>query len=290
MACDSDFFLNRGECVLSCPVGMVQAYSDTGNYCEEESKKFVAWKLISDLPLAYFVMACFLVAAILKLTCLRNISLLVTFVIISSFVETVSLFELLILTAKDHTTAQGLNGFEKGCFRFMPLGALLTFLLLNLFVITHHCSALKPGAKASDESKAEYETWIQERTAKRTVIYTVSCLCSFHNINWFNYFGLFPDSLKRRMIRQQFIEFYTRMSKFSMVFPRTLMLCYCAYFGVFNAQGRIDAQTESSADILACIVEHSFLCVMSVFLLFLAINFSWYDDPIEIIKQHELHK
>ena len=75
-----------------------------------------------------------------------------------------------------------------------------------------------------------------------------------------------------------------------MVIPRLLMLAYCVYFGVFNASGRLNTNTELGHDVVARITEHAFLNVLSVFLLFLALNFSWYDNPAEIIKQHELHK
>jgi hypothetical protein len=80
-----------------------------------------------------------MIAAILKLTCFREISLLVTLVIIINFIETISLFELSLLTVKDESTSQNLAGLEKGIFRFLPLGSLFSVLLLNVMVVVNHC-------------------------------------------------------------------------------------------------------------------------------------------------------
>lgn len=75
-----------------------------------------------------------------------------------------------------------------------------------------------------------------------------------------------------------------------MVFPRIVMGSYCVYFGVMNANGKIKVESEGATDLVAATVEHLLVCLLSVFLLFLALNFSWYDDPAEIITQHELSK
>lgn len=280
MLCQSEFYLLRGLCVSDCPVGTIKSFTGQGYVCENEPSRLIAWKLISDIPLAYITVVLFSLAVTLKMTCLRQMSLLVTFVIISNLIETISLAQLFIVAVKDSSVSANLVDVEKGFFRFTPLGVLLMVLLINVYVVANHFSALKPGRKASAESKAEYETWVNERISRRTVIYTVACLCSFHNINWFNFLGLFPDSLKRRLIRQKFVAFYTSVCKFSMVFPRTLMVAYCAYFGVFNAFGKIKVQSEGSTDLIASVVEHGFLSGLSIFLLFLALNFSWYDDPV----------
>jgi hypothetical protein len=73
-----------------------------------------------------------------------------------------------------------------------------------------------------------------------------------------------------------------------MAFPRLLMIAYSIYFGLFNAAGKISQESEKNTKLLACISQYCFLNLMSVFLMFLSLNYQWYDDPIEIIKQHEL--
>jgi hypothetical protein len=58
----------------------------------------------------------------------------------------------------------------------------------------------------------EYERWVHSKLSKRTLIYTLACVCSFHNLNWFNYNGMFPESLKGRIIKNKFVEYYTIVS------------------------------------------------------------------------------
>ena len=66
------------------------------------------------------------------------------------------------------------------------------------------------------------------------------------------------------------------------------MIAYDIYFGVFNAQGKIKLINDSEAKLVACMVENCLLNLLSIFIMQLALNYQWYDNPIEIIKQHEL--
>jgi hypothetical protein len=72
------------------------------------------------------------------------------------------------------------------------------------------------------------------------------------------------------------------------VLPRVFTLGYSIYFGLYQAAGQINS-TESAHcyRLQANLSEHCFLNLLAVFLMLLALNFSWYDDPIAIIEQHE---
>ena len=75
-----------------------------------------------------------------------------------------------------------------------------------------------------------------------------------------------------------------------MAFPRMPMVGYAVYFGIFNARGRFQLKNERQAAFAACCVEQCALIMTSIFLLFLALNFAWLDDPAEVIKIHEIKK
>ena len=64
-----------------------------------------------------------------------------------------------------------------------------------------------------------------------------------------------------------------------MVFPRMPMVGYAVYFGVFNSRGRFHILREKHASFASGCVEHCALIMTSIFLLFLALNFAWIDDP-----------
>lgn len=215
-------------------------------------------------------------------------SLLVTLVILTSLVETASLCKLSV-NAMSLRQVEGLGSVERGILNFSPLGAVGAVVLLNVYVVTAHCQCLKQSQSGHSDG-TEYDRWVHTRLAKRTLIYTVACLGSFHNLNWFNFNGLFPDSLKRRIIASKFVKYYTIVSQVSMAFPRLPLVAYFVYFGVFNARGRLQVTGEAEARFVACCVEHCALLTTSIFLLFLALNFAWLDDPSEAIKLHEIKK
>jgi hypothetical protein len=75
-----------------------------------------------------------------------------------------------------------------------------------------------------------------------------------------------------------------------MAFPRMPMVGYAVYFGIFNARGRFQLKSEKQAGFAACCVEQCALIMTSIFLIFLALNFAWLDDPAEVIKIHEIKK
>jgi hypothetical protein len=256
-----------------------------------EPVKVIVWRLFADAPLAYLVVFLSLLAAFVKLTCKRDMSLLVTLVILSNLVEQASLLKL-GLNSMTLRGVEGLGVVEKGFLNFSPLCAIGAVLLLNIYVVTAHCRCLRSGIADQDKQNegVEYNRWVHSRLAKRTLIYTVSCLCSFHNLNWFNFNGMFPDSLKKRIVASRFVKYYTTVSQVSMAFPRMPLVAYVAYFGVFNARGHMKVSSEEQARFLACCMEQFALMMTSVFLLFLALNFAWLDDPTEAIKLHEIKK
>jgi hypothetical protein len=57
---------------------------------------------LSDAPLLYLTIVLFLVAAVLKVTCFKEMSLLVTLVIVTNLVETISLLKLASAAAKSN--------------------------------------------------------------------------------------------------------------------------------------------------------------------------------------------
>lgn len=77
-------------------------------------------------------------------------------------------------------------------------------------------------------------------------------ILSFHNINWFNHDGMFPDKLKQRLLESKFITSYARVTKLSMGFPRLIMIAYSIYFGLLN-QGKISLAKEKNTKLLVCI-------------------------------------
>ena len=85
-----------------------------------------------------------LVAALVKLTCRRDLSLLVTLVILSNLFETASLLKLSVSSLSLRSN-NGLNQVEKGFLNYSPLGAISAVLLLNFYVVTAHFRSLKSG-------------------------------------------------------------------------------------------------------------------------------------------------
>lgn len=240
LACSGEFFLHASSCVNSCPVGSLAKTLDQGNVCLSEPPKIIVWRLFADAPLAYLVVFLSFIAAMVKLTCMRDMSLLVTLVILSNLIEQASLLKL-VINSMARRQVEGLDAVEKGLLNFSPLCAMGAFILLNIYVVAAHCRCLKSGTADVDKQSegAEYDLWVHSRLAKRTLIYTVGCFCSFHNLNWFNFNGMFPESLKRRIVASKFVKYYTTVSQVSMAFPRLPLVAYAVYFGVFNARGRM---------------------------------------------------
>ena len=78
--------------------------------------------------------------------CRRDLSLLVTFVIVSNLFETASLIKLAV-NGMLLRSIDGLNQIEKGLLNYSPIAAISAVLLINLYVVTAHCRSLKSGPK-----------------------------------------------------------------------------------------------------------------------------------------------
>jgi len=82
---------------------------------------------------------------------MRDMSLLVTLVIISNLFETISLLELIIYAQQSKAEALSMHESERGLFKYTPLGALGIVLLLNVYVVASHCHSLKPEKESTND-------------------------------------------------------------------------------------------------------------------------------------------
>ena len=96
------------------------------------------------MALVYILVLSFIVAALVKVTCVRDMSLLVTFVMIATALETVSLIMLTVRVnmykdeGKDEGKEEGMNLLQKSLFAFVPLSALIILFLCNAYVVARH--------------------------------------------------------------------------------------------------------------------------------------------------------
>jgi len=100
------------------------------------------------MPLAYSLISVFFAASLIKITCCRDISLLVTFMILASGFETISLIELTTRAMKTGDIQIGI--ILKTMLSYTPLAAIIVLLLCNLYVVTDHVKGLSTAVGKED--------------------------------------------------------------------------------------------------------------------------------------------
>lgn len=130
--------------MLSCPQGSIK----NANTCIKESRKLIFWKLVSDMPLAYSIVIVFVAASIIKVTCCRDMSLLITFMILASCFESISLIELTIRAIKSADMQIAI--IPKTIFSYTPLFAIVVLVLCNVYVVVAHVQGLQTAVKKDE--------------------------------------------------------------------------------------------------------------------------------------------
>lgn len=130
--------------MLSCPQGSIK----NANTCIKESRKLIFWKLVSDMPLAYSIVIVFVAASIIKVTCCRDMSLLITLMIIASCFESISLIELTIRAIKSADMQIAI--IPKTILSYTPLFAIVVLVLCNVYVVVAHVQGLQTAVKKDE--------------------------------------------------------------------------------------------------------------------------------------------
>lgn len=91
-ACPDNLYLYDGSCYLACGDGLDSVSFDSiGNVCEQNTLLDVIASLSLDLKCSYALVLTVVLFAIVKLTCKREMSLLVSIVVTSANLETIAL-------------------------------------------------------------------------------------------------------------------------------------------------------------------------------------------------------
>ena len=205
--------------------------------------EMIAW-LLNDLKFSYLLMLIFLIMILMKLTCKRNMSLLIGIVIISASIKAMTLLALLCHLYLIEPEGLEITEAERMILLILPIIFYVIQLILNTCVTCQYFRSIKKPLKRENEDQQDIltnEIW-QDKicTCSRITCLTASILLSFHNTSWLNISGQLPLALKRRLFLNGFTISYSRASKLSIILPLVPTLVYIIYFGVSEAFMRMN--------------------------------------------------
>lgn len=99
ISCKDDQILVQGYCVEECPTDLSLLSSTYLETCEEKRNQstllMVIESLFMDFKFSYSLVALILILIVLKITCLRKMSLLVAMVVTAANFETIAIYALI---------------------------------------------------------------------------------------------------------------------------------------------------------------------------------------------------
>ena len=244
-----------------------------GNVCEESTLLEVLASLQVDLKSSFALLVTFILIAIVKLSCKREMGLLVSFVTISANFEAIAL----LLTAyrvyetRNETEDMPEGDEERLLFMIGPLCLLALLLVFNICVTVRFFKALCTPFEGEEDGEAEIsrDKWKAKAfSCSRITCMVTSLVLSFHNTAWLNISGQLPLSMKRRLYMHRFTEDYARISKLTISLPKLAIQAFGVYFGVFAREIR-------SRETQMCLLDLTLVSLTQTFILLLALNFQW---------------
>jgi len=105
----------------------------------------ITWSLFSDMPLAYVALASCFIALILKITCVRSMSLLMSLVTIVSSFEALSLYYLCYTCIFFDTSDVEVTLEKKWSIilKYYPALTVLCNICFNFYVTLNHLNSVK---------------------------------------------------------------------------------------------------------------------------------------------------